>query len=50
MLEVEQFDDLEQVQQIAVMILRKYIKESSIQTAREAGNRASCPMCRWTRN
>jgi len=27
MLEVEQFDDLEQVQQIAVMILRKYIKE-----------------------
>lgn len=27
MLEVEHFDDLEQVQQIAVMILRKYIKE-----------------------
>jgi hypothetical protein len=27
MLDVEHFDDLEQVQQIAVMILRKYIKE-----------------------
>jgi len=27
MLEVEQFDDLEQIQQVAVMILRKYINE-----------------------
>jgi len=46
MLEVEQFDDLEQVQQIAVMILRKYIKEfySDRQSSWEQSQLSHVPM------
>jgi len=46
MLEVEQFDDLEQVQQIAVMILRKYIKEfySDRQSSWEQSQLSYVPM------